>query len=244
MIAAFYGGELVWRERDRKLNELIDSTPLPAWIMTVPKVVAIFLVMVIVNFGAMLDRPRLPGGQGRQRLWRRRLSPWFILPAAIDALLLSVLAVFIQVLSPNKYVGWGILFVWFVGTIFLNNMGYSNPLYTYASQPQCAAQRFRRGRQLLEGRRDHAALLGAVRGRPAGRCASAVAARHRPRPPRPRSAGPPASLSASRSRSPALPRSPWPRPGPTPTTTSRSLNRYFTSDDPEQCSRPISRRNI
>ena len=26
MIAAFYGGELVWRERDRKLNELIDST--------------------------------------------------------------------------------------------------------------------------------------------------------------------------------------------------------------------------
>jgi hypothetical protein len=32
-------------------------------------------------------------------------------------------------------VGWGILFVWFVGGIFLNNMGYSNPLYTYDGTP-------------------------------------------------------------------------------------------------------------
>ena len=42
---------------------------------------------------------------------------------------------FVQVLSPNKYVGWGIIFVWFVGTIFLNNMGYSNPLYSYGQDP-------------------------------------------------------------------------------------------------------------
>ncbi len=27
MIAVFYGGELVWRERDRQINEIIDSTP-------------------------------------------------------------------------------------------------------------------------------------------------------------------------------------------------------------------------
>ncbi|MDQ3246787.1 MAG: hypothetical protein M3Q52_07870 [Pseudomonadota bacterium] len=29
----------------------------------------------------------------------------------------------------------GIIFVWFVGTIFLSNMGYSNPLYIYAASP-------------------------------------------------------------------------------------------------------------
>ena len=31
MVAVFYGGELVWRERDRKLNEILDSTPLQSW---------------------------------------------------------------------------------------------------------------------------------------------------------------------------------------------------------------------
>ena len=62
---------------------------------------------------------------------------WFILPAAIDGLLIAVLAVFAQVLSPNKYVGWGIIFVWFVGGIFLCNMGYSNPLYNYDEAHRC-----------------------------------------------------------------------------------------------------------
>ena len=54
MIAVFYGGELVWRERDRKLNEIIDSTPVPSWVMTVPKIIAIFVVLLIVNLAGML----------------------------------------------------------------------------------------------------------------------------------------------------------------------------------------------
>ena len=53
MIAAFYGGELVWRERDRKMNELIDSTAVPSWVMTVPKILAIFLILLIVNLAAV-----------------------------------------------------------------------------------------------------------------------------------------------------------------------------------------------
>ena len=57
MIAVFYGGELVWRERDRKLNEIIDSTPVPSWVMTVPKILAIFVVLLVVNLAAMADRP-------------------------------------------------------------------------------------------------------------------------------------------------------------------------------------------
>ena len=135
MIAGFYGGELVWRERDRKMNELIDSTPLPAWIMTVPKVIAIFLVLVVVNFAGMLTGLAYQALGGAREFGIGAYLAWFIFPAAIDALLLAVLAVFIQVLSPNKYVGWGLLFVWFVGTIFLNNMGFSNPLYTYGRTP-------------------------------------------------------------------------------------------------------------
>ena len=90
--------------------------------------------------------------EGAPQLGLAQYLGWFIIPAAIDGLLIAVLAVVLQVLSPNKYVGWGIMFVWFVGTIFLNNMGYSNPLYTYAAAPERPAQRLRRRRQLLDGR--------------------------------------------------------------------------------------------
>ncbi len=135
MIAVFYGGELVWRERDRKLNELIDSTPVPSWVMTIPKVLAIFVVLLIVNLAAMATGLFYQIVSGSTDLGIPQYLGWFILPAAIDGLLLAVFAVLVQVLSPNKYVGWGIIFVWFVGSIFLNNMGFANPLYTYAGSP-------------------------------------------------------------------------------------------------------------
>ena len=136
MIVAFFGGELVWRERDRKLNELIDSTPVPSWVMTVPKILAIFLVLLIVNSAAALTGIVYQLSEGARSLGLSQFLSSFILPVAIDGLQIAVLAVAVQVLSPNKYVGWGILFVWFVGGIFLNNLGYGNPLYNYGRTPQ------------------------------------------------------------------------------------------------------------
>lgn len=135
MVAAFYGGELVWRERDRKFNELIDSTPVPSWVMTVPKILAIFLVLLAVTLSGMAVGIVYMLTKGSTTLGIPQFLGWFVLPSAIDGLLIAVLAVFVQVLSSNKYVGWGILFVWFVANIFLSNMGFSNPLYSYASSP-------------------------------------------------------------------------------------------------------------
>ena len=136
MIAVFYGGELVWRERDRKLNEIIDSTAVPSWVMTVPKILAIFVVLLVLNLVALVTGLFYQLIEGAPQFGIAQYLGWFIVPAAIDGLLIAVLAVVLQVLSPNKYVGWGLIFIWFVGTIFLSNMGYANPLYTY---PQTAS---------------------------------------------------------------------------------------------------------
>lgn len=135
MIAAFYGGELVWRERDRKMNELTDSTAVPSWVMTVPKMLAIFLVLLAVNVAAAVAGIVYQVAEGARTIGLVEYFAWFIIPGAINGLLIAILAVFLQVLSPNKYVGWGLLFIWFVAGVFLSNMGYGNPLYNYAGAP-------------------------------------------------------------------------------------------------------------
>jgi ABC-type transport system involved in multi-copper enzyme maturation permease subunit len=135
LIAAFYGGELVWRERDRNLNEIIDSTPVESWIMTVPKILAIFVVLLLVNLAGMLTGLAYELIAGAHALGIGDYLTWFAVPAAIDGLQIAILAVFVQVLTPNKYAGWAILFVWFVAGIFLSNMGWSDPLYTYGAGP-------------------------------------------------------------------------------------------------------------
>jgi ABC-2 type transport system permease protein len=135
MIAVFYGGELVWRERDRKLNEILDSTPVADWIMFMPKVVAIFLVLLLVNLAGLATGLVTQAMQGTGGGAFGEYLGWFVVPLAIDMLLVAILAVFMQVVSPNKYVGWGLMLIWFVSGIFLRNMGYTNNLYQYGATP-------------------------------------------------------------------------------------------------------------
>lgn len=133
LIAIFYGGELVWRERDRKLNEILDSTPTPDWVMFVPKIAAIYAVLLLINLAALFTGITTQLMQGSTDIPISQYLFWFVVPASIDMLMLAILSVFMQVLSPNKYVGWGLMLVWFVGTIFVQNMGYTNILYHYGT---------------------------------------------------------------------------------------------------------------
>jgi len=103
--------------------------------MTVPNILAIFVVLLSVNIAGMLTGLVYELISGARELGVVSYLTWFILPAAIDGLQLAVLAVFVQVLTPNKYAGWAILFVWFVAGIFLSNMGYSDPLYRFGGGP-------------------------------------------------------------------------------------------------------------
>jgi ABC-2 type transport system permease protein len=37
IVAIYYAGELVWRERDRKTHEIVDATPAPDWVFVAPR---------------------------------------------------------------------------------------------------------------------------------------------------------------------------------------------------------------
>jgi hypothetical protein len=135
IVAVFYGGELVWRERDVKIGEIVDATPVPAWAMFVPKIAAIFAVLLAMSLTGMATGIVFQLLKGTASIdWVLYLTA-FVLPQSVDLLLIAVLAVFFQVLSPNKYIGWALFLVWFLTRIFLNNLGYSNMLYSYAGGP-------------------------------------------------------------------------------------------------------------
>ena len=135
IVAVFYGGELVWRERDVKINEILDATPAPAWAVFVPKILAIFAVLIAMSLAGMVTGVLFQLAKGAEDIDLGLYLAAFVWPQSVDLLLLAVLSVFFQVVSPNKYVGWGVLLVWFVGRIFLTNMGYTNMLYMFGAGP-------------------------------------------------------------------------------------------------------------
>ncbi len=135
IIAVFYGGELVWRERDVKIGEILDATPVPAWAVFVPKILAVFAVLLAMSLTGMATGLLFQIIKGAPSIDAGLYLSAFVIPQSIDLLLLSVLAVFFQVLSPNKYVGWGLFLVWFLARIVMQNMGYTNMLYNFGGTP-------------------------------------------------------------------------------------------------------------
>ena len=45
IVAIYYAGELVWRDRELRLHEMLHATPAPDWAFALPKIVAIALVL-------------------------------------------------------------------------------------------------------------------------------------------------------------------------------------------------------
>lgn len=135
IIAIYYAGELVWRERERRMHEIIDATPLPNWAYVIPKTLAVALVLFITLLFGVLAAILVQLVKGHGDLELGKYVLWYVLPQGVAMVMIAILAVFVQSLSPNKYVGWAVMVVYIVSTIVLTSMGFEHNLYQYGSAP-------------------------------------------------------------------------------------------------------------
>ena len=135
IIAIYYGGELVWRDRERRTHEMVDATAAPDWTHLVPKIVAIAIVLATTALVAVATGMAVQLLKGHTRLEPGAYLLWYVLPTTIVSLHLAVLSVFVQVLVPQKFIGWGVMLVYVVAGIALATAGYEHNLYNYAGTP-------------------------------------------------------------------------------------------------------------
>lgn len=135
IMAIFYAGELVWRDRDRRMHEIIDATAAPDWAHLVPKILAITGVLASTAVVAVLTGLLVQVLKGYTQFDLAGYVVWFALPMTVNAVLLAVLAVFVQVLVPHKSIGWAVMLVYVVASIALGTAGFEHTLYNYAGTP-------------------------------------------------------------------------------------------------------------
>ena len=131
IIAIFYAGELVWRDRERRMHEIVDATAAPDWAFMLPKVLAIGGVLFATYSAAALGGIAFQAWHGYTQIELSGYALWFLLPNMIEAGLLAILAVFVQALVPNKFTGWAVMLTYFVGSIVLEIIGFEHNLYLY-----------------------------------------------------------------------------------------------------------------
>ena len=135
VIASYYAGELVWRERDRKVHEIVDSSWAPDWVFVIPKILTITLVLWSLVVVGALSGIAVQAANGYTNFELDKWLNWYVVPEAVNYLLLAVLAVFVQVIVPHKFVGWGVMLIWMVTRMALPNLGLDHNLYEYSGAP-------------------------------------------------------------------------------------------------------------
>jgi ABC-2 type transport system permease protein len=133
LIAGFYAGELVWRDRERRMHEIIDAAPVPDWMHVAPKILAIVLVLLATLLVGVLGGLLVQVAKGWLHFEIGGYLLWFVWPWLLTCVMIAVLAVFVQVLVPHKGIGWALMLVYLVSNVTLKNIGFNHHLYRYAS---------------------------------------------------------------------------------------------------------------
>ncbi|MEE4246615.1 MAG: hypothetical protein V2I33_14490, partial [Kangiellaceae bacterium] len=135
IIITYYAGEAVWRERNLGIGDIIESTPIKNWSIYFPKIIAlsliIFTLMITGILFTVLYQVIKSYGNFEWGVYFSILSLQFILPMLMN----TVLAVFIQVLSPNKYVGMMLFVLYIISTVVISNLGLEHNMWSFGDTP-------------------------------------------------------------------------------------------------------------
>ncbi len=135
IVAIYYAGELVWRERERRMHEIVDATPAPDWVLLLPKAFALSLAMIAMLLISALAGMVFQTASGFPEYEIGKYLGWYVLPEAIDWTLLAILAVAFQIVAPNKYAGWGLMVLYMALTMISGQLGFDHNLYLFGKSP-------------------------------------------------------------------------------------------------------------
>lgn len=134
-IITFYSGELVWRERDARLNQIMDALPVRRWVLFGSKLGALMLLQILLVLMMMACGIFVQALHGYHRfqfglyltdLFGNRLIAFWILCA---------IAMLVHTIVNNKYLGHFVMVIYFVIGIALPQMNFQDYLYRIGQSP-------------------------------------------------------------------------------------------------------------
>lgn len=135
LIGAFFAGELVFRERTLKLNEVHDTSPTPTWAMWTAKFVALLLVCVVAILAGIGTTMLIQTTKGYTDYQLSVYAAGVMMEFGMLVFFIAGLSFVLQILTNNKYVGFLGLLLYLVLDGVLPGMGLEHTLYRYANYP-------------------------------------------------------------------------------------------------------------
>ncbi len=135
-IVVYYGGELIWKERDAKMDTFYDTYAHPNWVMYLAKILSLcsiiaLVLLLCIGSGVLVQ---LLHGYTRLQLelyFTEMSIQWTFF------VMFAVLSMFIHLLVNNKYLGYFLIVAFLIVTEFVvqDALGVDHNLLLFASAP-------------------------------------------------------------------------------------------------------------
>jgi ABC-2 type transport system permease protein len=135
IIITYYSAETVWRERQLGVGDIVDSTATNNWALYFPKVLALCSVMIVLLAIGIAFTVLYQAGKGHTDFEPMVYFSILFMNALIPFIMTCIMSVFIQILSPNKYVGMLIFVLYIIVSIVLYNLGLEHNLWHFGGTP-------------------------------------------------------------------------------------------------------------
>lgn len=135
LLAVFYAGELVWRERESGLSELSNAAPVPEWVLFLSKFLSLGLLLMIslvfLLIAGVSAQIGIGGADVELGLYLQVLFGFQL----IECLLFALFALVVHVVVNQKYLGHLVVLLAFGCLVFAPNLGLEHKLLVFGSSP-------------------------------------------------------------------------------------------------------------
>jgi ABC-2 type transport system permease protein len=135
IIVTFYAGELIFKERQAKIADVNDAMPMPNWAPLVAKslaLVGVVLAFLFTGTLAAIAIQLVKGGAPVEPLVYLK----GVLVAGLPFILMGLIAVVLQVVTNNKFIGYLLMIILMVAQVVAGVMNLDHNLYNIAGLPR------------------------------------------------------------------------------------------------------------
>jgi ABC-type transport system involved in multi-copper enzyme maturation permease subunit len=136
VVTTFYAGEMVWREREHRMSQMLDAMPVPNWLPLLGKLFGLFGVQAVLLLIVMICGMLIQLFKGYFNLQPGLWFQGLFLVQLPAYMLIAVLAIAAQVLINHKYVAYFAMIVYYIATLTFATLGLDHPMALYGVTPE------------------------------------------------------------------------------------------------------------
>ncbi len=131
IILVFYSGELIWKERDSRLNLIYDAVPISDLLNLLGKLIGLSLTYVLLMLVLILSGIAFQTFNGYYKYELDVYFYGFFIEIFPFLILYTFIAFIFQIMTNNKFIGHIATIAFFIITIALELLGYGHDLYSF-----------------------------------------------------------------------------------------------------------------